>query len=264
MALLVNVAPPRARPLSRRIEWDPMLLNLGCGSKTVSDPDVHNLDWSVLLRLRSSQWLRPVSHLVLAGERRERFAALPDNIVVANIAKGLPYLPASVDAVYHSHLLEHLDPPDAKALFAEVLRVLRPGGIHRTVVPDFEQLCRAYLASVDACDFDATLVREHDSSIAIIIEQMVRKLPDGTSRQPRWRQVIEMALLGDARRRGETHQWMYDRHTMTALYRETGFCNVRIRHYNESLIPRWAELGLELGDDGCEYKPGSLYVEASK
>jgi ubiquinone/menaquinone biosynthesis C-methylase UbiE len=241
-----------------------MLLNLGCGSKTVGDPDVHNLDWSVLLRLRSSQLFRPFSRLVLAGERRDRFAALPENIVVANIAKGLPYSNSSVDAVYHSHLLEHLDPPDAKALFAEALRVLRPGGIHRTVVPDFEQLCRLYLASVDACDRDATLVREHDSSIAVIIEQMVRKIPDGTSRQPRWRQLIEMALLGDARRRGETHQWMYDRHTMTELYRESGFHNVTIRQFNESTIARWAELGLELNEDGREYKPGSLYVEANK
>ena len=44
---------------------------------------------------------------VVRGERLQRFRALPDNILVHDLSKSLPFSADSVDAVYHSHLLEH-------------------------------------------------------------------------------------------------------------------------------------------------------------
>jgi hypothetical protein len=58
---------------------------------------------------------------------------------------GLPFPDASIDAVYHSHLLEHLDADSARAFLGECHRVLRPGGILRVVVPDLEGIAQAYL-----------------------------------------------------------------------------------------------------------------------
>ena len=58
---------------------------------------------------------------------------------------GLPFPDASVDAVYHSHMLEHLDDASARSFLLECHRILRPGGILRVVVPDLEGIARAYL-----------------------------------------------------------------------------------------------------------------------
>ena len=72
---------------------------------------------------------------------------------------GLPFPDASVDAVYHSHMLEHLDDASARSFLHECHRILKPGGILRVVVPDLEGIARAYLrelASAAAGD-DRTL-----------------------------------------------------------------------------------------------------------
>lgn len=62
---------------------------------------------------------------------------------------GLPFGDRSVDAVYHSHVLEHLEADAGKKFLAECARVLRPGGILRVAVPDLESVARAYLAALD-------------------------------------------------------------------------------------------------------------------
>src|SRR5713101_878977 len=128
------------------------ILNLGCGSKASSSPDIVNIDWSIALRLRRNRLLRPLVPLWATGDRLQRFNALPSNIICHNLAHGIPFLTESVDAVYHSHFLEHLDRGAARQFLLEVKRVLRPGGIQRIVVPDLEKLCRAYVAHCDLCD----------------------------------------------------------------------------------------------------------------
>ena len=61
---------------------------------------------------------------------------LPGVSVVADLEAGLPFLADdSVDEVRSRHLLEHVD--DLVGLLREIHRVLRPGGVHRCVVPHF-------------------------------------------------------------------------------------------------------------------------------
>jgi SAM-dependent methyltransferase len=115
------------------------ILNLGCGTKTSSKPEVTNIDWSIYLRVRRNPLLAAVVPLLLRGERFDRFKSLPDNIMVHNLARGLPFDSDSIDVVYHSHLLEHFDREPARAFLREVRRVLKPGGIQRIVVPDMER-----------------------------------------------------------------------------------------------------------------------------
>ncbi len=57
----------------------------------------------------------------------------------------LPFADASVDVVYHAHMLEHLEADDARRFLAECHRILRPGGVLRVVVPDLEGIAQAYL-----------------------------------------------------------------------------------------------------------------------
>jgi len=240
------------------------ILNLGCGTKVSSSPDVINLDWSVYLRLKRNRVLRIVTPLFIRGERLTRFKSLPDNIMVHNLAKGLPFPSNSVDVVYHSHLLEHLDRDGAKTFLIEVKRVLKPNGIQRIVVPDFEKLCKAYISHISMCEKDADEANKHDSYIAAIIEQCVRREAFGTSQQKPLRRSVENILLGDAMRRGEIHQWMYDRINLGALLISIGYKDVQFQNYNQSLIPNWNSYGLDFDECGNEYKPGSLYIEAHK
>ena len=56
--------------------------------------------------------------------------------IIADIEKGLPFLPDnSVDELFSRHLLEHIE--NLEPLIREIFRVLKPGGIHRVIVPHF-------------------------------------------------------------------------------------------------------------------------------
>lgn len=241
-----------------------VLLNLGCGDKTSSRAGVVNIDWSVMLRLRRHALRRFLVPLILHGDRRLRFEQLPDNIRVHDISRGIPYAENSVDAVYHSHVLEHLDRDVAPVFLAEVLRVLKPGGVHRVVVPDLEALCRSYVEDLDACVAAKAPADAHDQRVAALFEQSVRREAHGTSQQPRLRRWVENRLLGDARKRGHTHQWMYDRVNLATLLRGLGYSEVRHVDYRTSAIPDWSGYGLDAEGPGREYRPGSLYMEAIK
>jgi SAM-dependent methyltransferase len=205
-----------------------------------------------------------VRRLFLDRERLQTIEGLPDNVMLWDLQKGIPFPDNSIDAVYHSHLIEHLDQAAARSLSREVLRVLKPGGIHRIAVPDFERACRRYIAHVAACEAEPQLVPAHDRAIAEVIEQMTRSEAHGTSQRPPTRRFVENLLLGDAARRGETHRWMYDRFSLAHLLRDVGFREAEQAPWNTSKIPNWSDFGLEVGKDGGEYLDDSVYVEAVK
>jgi SAM-dependent methyltransferase len=240
------------------------ILNLGCGTKVSSSPEVINIDWSVYLRLRRNRVLRAVVPLVVKGERLHHFKGLSDNIMVHNLAKGLPFPSNSIDVVYHSHFLEHLDRDVARVFLVEVKRVLKSGGIQRIVVPDFEQACRAYIAHIAISEIDSEEASKHDQYVAAIIEQSVRRNGFGTSQQKPVRRFLENTFLGDARQRGETHQWMYDRVNLSELLLSIGYKSIVFQSYETSVVPQWNSYGLDLDEHGGEYKRKSLYIEARK
>jgi len=241
-----------------------VVLNLGCGSRTSTRPEVVNIDWSITLRVHRNPLLRCVAPLFIRGERLRRFQSLPNNVRVHNLARGIPFSDNSVDVVYHSHVLEHLDRDVADRFAMEVRRVLKPSGLHRVVVPDFEVLCRTYLAHVQACERNPIESEEHEKFIAAILEQSVRREAWGTSQQARMRRLVENLILGDARSRGETHQWMYDRFTISHFLERNGFRIIEFQTYATSSFPNWHEYRLDEDEAGNEYKVGSLYVEARK
>lgn len=240
------------------------MLNLGCGTKTSNKPGVINIDWSIYLRLKKMRLFTPILPLLVKGDRLKWINSLPDNIMVHNLAKGIPFKSDSVDVVYHSHLLEHLDRNVAEKFLIEVKRVLKPGGIHRIAVPDLEKACRAYIAHILSCESEPDESDDHDSFIATLLEQSVRKEAFGTSQQNSWRRFVENFVLGDARRRGETHQWMYDRINLKAKLINIGYKEVHVQDYITSLIPNWVEFELDADEKGNQYKPESLYVETLK
>lgn len=93
------------------------LLNLGCGSRFCSDPCWTNID----------------------------FNSSNNQVISYNLLHGIPFPDGTFDAVYHSHLLEHFTKDGGVQFITECLRVLKPEGLLRVVVPDLEQISRVYL-----------------------------------------------------------------------------------------------------------------------
>lgn len=239
-----------------------IILNLGCGTKT--SPLCINIDWSIYLRLKRNPIGAAVAARVLRGERLEHFQSLGPNLVVHDLSRGIPADTNSADVVYHSHLLEHISRDQIPSFLAEIRRVLKPRGVHRVVIPDWERMCRDYLDDVQACNDDHEGRDRHETYIAAMIEQLVRTEAHGTIQQGPIQRRLENLFFGDARRRGEVHRWMYDRISLESILVKAGFVDVQVVDFKRSVIPNWDAIGLDRDKRGGEHKPGSMYVEALK
>lgn len=212
-----------------------MRVNVGCGA-TPTDGWV-NLDNS--LSIRVARW-----PLVVGGLSKARildtqsceFAkiATTKNIQFANASRRIPYADNSVEVVYSSHMIEHLDRREAHAFLLEVKRVLRPAGIVRIAAPDLAQLVKAYLTTGNADQF---IERTH----------MSQKRARGLLAH------IKMVLIGS---RG--HLWMYDGASLAALLRGAGFAEVSIVPAGTTRIENPGSLDL------AERSEESVYVEAAQ
>lgn len=124
------------------------LLNLGCGNQFSTD-----LVWTNIDMVSSNK-----------------------NVLAHDLKKGIPFPNASFDLVYHSHVLEHIPKSEADTFITECIRVLKPGGILRIVVPDLEQIALNYLrllnsgmmdinSSKNAADYDWIMIEMYDQVV---------------------------------------------------------------------------------------------------
>jgi predicted SAM-dependent methyltransferase len=69
-----------------------------------------------------------------------------DNVgLLLDLRRPLPFSDRTVDYCYSEHLLEHLFPDEGLQHFREVLRILKPRGVYRIVVPDAARFFHRYL-----------------------------------------------------------------------------------------------------------------------
>ena len=128
-----------------RISENQRYLNIGCGRR-------YHSDW-VNLDLESSD----------------------PNVIRHDITKGVPFEESQFDAVYHSHVLEHLRPQQGIELITECSRVLKPGGVLRIVVPDLERIAHLYLETHErAWSGDQPASIDYDWMKLELLDQLVR------------------------------------------------------------------------------------------
>jgi predicted SAM-dependent methyltransferase len=168
-------------------------------------------------------------HLGSGGEHKPGWVnvdLLGDPVEVAwNLARPLPFETASVTAVFHEHLLEHL-PLQAGAVFMrECHRVLRPGGLLRVGVPDAGKLIRSY--SADRAYLDA--LHPGRPTALLAVQELFY-----------WHR----------------HCAMFDAETLCLFFRASGFPDPQERGFGDS--------DLDQAPDTERRRAETLYVEARK
>lgn len=126
-------------------------LNLGCGGKI--HPDWVNVDMAPRM----------------AG------------VQACDLRRGIPFPDDTFEVVYHSQVLEHIPPEEAPFFIQECLRVLRPGGRIRVVVPDLESIMEAYRTWLhrNLAEPDPVSEANYDFILLELFDQMVRTKSGG-------------------------------------------------------------------------------------
>jgi predicted SAM-dependent methyltransferase len=123
-------------------------LNVGCGDRYNKGPDWVNVD----------------------------IESADKSVITHNLKNGIPFSDETFDLVYHSHVFEHIPKSDADFFISECVRVLRPGGVLRVVIPDLEQIALNYLRLLGkgisnpeskevAADYDWIMLEMYDQTV---------------------------------------------------------------------------------------------------
>ncbi|HMH44264.1 MAG TPA: methyltransferase domain-containing protein [Pyrinomonadaceae bacterium] len=104
-------------------------------------------------------------------------------VIAHDLRQGIPLADNSCEAVYHSHVLEHLRRPEALQLLRECYRVLKPGGILRVAIPDLERICRIYLEKLEAALKSDSARGDYDWMMIELYDQAVREQTGGEMRE---------------------------------------------------------------------------------
>ena len=124
------------------------IINLGCGLHCLSN--WVNVDGS-LTALLGTKYTAINKFLYKIAGSSQYYAFDEFNDVIKNkklywydLAYGVPFKSNSVDVVFTSHFLEHLDKEKGINFLEEIFRVLKDGGLLRIIVPDLDTAFRMY------------------------------------------------------------------------------------------------------------------------
>ena len=152
---------------------------------------------------------------------RRGFPDYPRNIEYGDVIRGLPVQRASVDAVYCSHVLEHLALDEFRLTLRNVHKYLKPGGTFRFVLPDLEALARRYVES-------------NDSSAA---SRFMRESYLGVESQGSGLGKLSKSLFGRS-----AHLWMWDERSMARELSDAGFVEIRRARMGDNPDPHFADV----------------------
>ena len=105
------------------------------------------------------------------------------SVLDVDVSAPLPFEENQFDAVFHAHMLEHLEPEVGARLMKECQRILRPGGVIRVSIPDFERHAREYIKNLDAAIAgEPGAEHRYDWSMLEMLDQLIRTRPGGRMR----------------------------------------------------------------------------------
>ncbi len=194
-------------------------LKINIGSGLSGAPGWYNIDNSPTILL---------SRIPL-GRRLLRTPDWPKDVHRHDVKKGLPFADQSASYIYSSHTFEHFTWVESLRVAKECLRVLRPGGVLRIVVPDLRLIVREYL--------------EDSNPLAS------RRFLDRLALSHTFHDWVHP---------GANHSQLFDERSLTHLLQQAGFPHSEVSRFMESRIPDIARIEL------TERKSESLYVEGVK
>jgi SAM-dependent methyltransferase len=183
-----------------------LYVQYGCG---LSAPkEWTNFDVSPTLRIQKIPIIGTMS-------KSQLNANFPKNVIYGNIIKGLPIDQNSCDGLYCSHTLEHLSLNDFRQALKNSLKVLKPKGIFRCVVPDLEFAARNYIKDIDNGNNLASLKFLNETRLGI------NERPKGIS-------GFLSSFFGNSH-----HLWMWDKNSLSEELKNIGFTNIRVCKFND-------------------------------
>lgn len=210
-------------------------LNIGCGdAPTAGWINYDNSPAVWLARSRALAGLLRALGLIDAGNLAFIDHCRCFGIRHADASRRIPHASASVDSIYSSHMIEHLDRQEALRFLAECRRVLKPGGVLRLSAPNLRWSVLEYVEKGRADEFVAQLQFDLDRPRGVVAR--LRQLLSG----------------------GRGHRWMYDGPSLQRLVAAGGFADVEIVPSGETRLADPGELDLR------EREIESVYVEANR
>ena len=188
-----------------------MKIQYGCGTSTRDG--WLNYDASPTLRL---QRMPVIGRIVTAGR-----AQFPENALFGDVTTKLPLADGSVDFAYCSHVLEHLSLHDCRRALRETMRILRPGGVFRGVMPDLGYIVRQYSSNGTA---DAA-------------NQFMRDTILGVEKRRGGLVAIAESVFGNS-----NHLWLWDYLGIEAELKSAGFNSIRTAEFGDSTAVVFSEI----------------------
>lgn len=207
-------------------------INVGCGQTPIDG--WNNFDNSMSVLLAKHPFLLFIARkLKLLGKTQEGFilTVLKHNIKYADATRHIPEPNNSVEALYTSHMIEHLDFESIALFFKETRRVLVHGGTLRISTPDLKIMVQKYLKNGNS----------HELMSSFYLTDKPKTLAD------------RVKYLFVAERE---HQWMYDGKALCDLLASAEFLNPQVMDAGKTNIPEPGKLDL------FERSEESVYVEA--
>jgi len=197
-------------------------VNLGCG------PDAPagwvNVDGSWNAWFSNHPGIRKTLELV--GVIRKNVGAQWNvQPLVHDLTKPLPFEENSIGAIYGSHVLEHLYRTEAQALLEDCLRVLKPGGVIRMVVPDLHSMTVQYLENKS----DSNALNRDTSPADYLNERLGFRNPA----RPQGNFVFKLYTTW---KDFHSHKYMYDSASLIRFMSLAGFQDATVKGFRESDI----------------------------
>lgn len=215
--------PTEMLPLSHERLTAMGLRGIHCGSGHTLHAKLLNMD---AMQLKAGEQCSQPGEITLFAER---YYYLQHDQTTT-----LPLEDNSVDWVFSEHFIEHIQPKQAVAWFAELHRVMRPGGIARISTPDLGLYVQGYTDPSH---------KFYDAHRQRLIEMGMKNPP--TSKAWMMNQIF----------RFYGHQWLYDYQELVSFASQAGFRPEAIERHSfaSGRVPELAKLDKAVRNDESVY-----------